>query len=116
MKNKIKKISVNLDLDTQWRVLETLMDEDGQKNITAYIVYLIYQEKKRREGLLEAPKRPVGRPKKVAEEEDTNRYPAPYEGGGAYTRQEWEAYFEFRNESVPPLPKPLSAEELKKYE
>jgi|TARA_R100001530_G_scaffold100538_1_gene69888 hypothetical protein len=111
-----KKISVNLDLATQWRELEILMEEDGQKNISAYIVYLIYQEKKRRAGLLQDPKRPVGRPKKVEEIEDSHKYPAPYKGGAPYSAKELKLYYEFRNEPIPPLPKPLTAEEIAKFD
>lgn len=111
-----KKISVNLDLETQWRELEILMEQDGQKNITSYIVYLIYQEKKRRAGLLPEPRRPVGRPKKIDEIEDTNQYPAPYKGGAPYSAQDLELYYDFRNVPMPPLPKPLTAEEISKFD
>jgi len=113
----IKKISLNLDIDTQLRVLETLMAEDGQTNLSAYIVYLIYQEKKRREGKTDTfgTKRPVGRPRKVEVEVDKNLYPAPYKGGAPYTAETLEQYYEFQKKEQPPLPKPLTNDEIAKY-
>jgi len=108
-----KRITITLD-EVQQRELEILMEEDGQTIFNAYFVYLIMQEKKRRGAPLEG-KRPVGRPKKEVPEEDTNLYPAPYKGGGAYTHDELEAWYAYRDKTMPPLPKPLTKEELKKY-
>lgn len=113
-KENKRRITITLD-DNQFRELEILMEEDGQNNFTYYFVYLIMQEKKRRNDPQVQAKRPVGRPPKAKVEEDTNRYPAPYKGGGAYTKDEWEAYFEFRKKEVPPLPKPLTKSQLEKY-
>ena len=105
--NKRRRIMLSLT-PVQFNELQILMAEDGQTNFTFYAVYLINQEKKRRAGAVEAPKRPVGRPKNKTEEEDKALYPAPYEGGGAYTKSDWEGYYEFRGEPVPPLPMPLT--------
>ena len=113
-KENKQRITITLD-DNQLRELEILMEEDGQTVFTTYFVYLIMQEKKRRVEGAPHIKRPVGRPKKEEVEEDTNMYPAPYEGGGAYTRLELEAWYAFRDKKMPPMPKPLTKEELKKY-
>ena len=110
-----RRITITLNTN-QYRNLQMLMSEDEQTNLTYYFIFLIQQEKKRREEEMVNRKKPVGRPKKETEEEDTNLYPAPYSGGGAYTKNDWIAWYEFRGQDVPPLPAPLNAEELKKYE
>jgi len=71
---------------------------------------------KRREDFVANIKRPVGRPKKIDEIEDTNQYPAPYKGGAPYSAQDLELYYDFRNVPMPPLPKPLTAEEISKFD
>ena len=110
-----KRITATLD-DNQFIELQKLMEQDGQKNFTFYFVYLIMQEKKRREDFVANIKRPVGRPKKIDEIEDTNQYPAPYKGGAPYSAQDLELYYDFRNVPMPPLPKPLTAEEISKFD
>jgi len=105
-----RRITITLNTN-QFRNLENLMNEDNQTNFTYYFIYLIQQEKRNRQEN-KTSKKPVGRPKK---EEDNNFYPAPYAGGGLYTREELEGYYEFRGEAVPPLPEPLTSEEKKKY-
>jgi len=110
-----RRVTLSLPLD-QYRELEILMEEDGQTNFTYYGIYLIQQEKKRRLEPVSTGKRPVGRPKLAVEEEDTNLYPAPYKGGGVYNKEDYEGYFTFRNQPIPPLPKPLTTKELEKYE
>lgn len=111
-----KRITIVLD-DNQERELEIIMEEDSQTNMTSYFIYLIMQEKKRRAGELTEAKRPVGRPKKVPEVEDTNKYPPPYKGGVPYSKEDWELYWHYRpKQETPPLPKPLTVEELKKWD
>lgn len=111
--NTRRKVTASLNPE-QFAELEALMKEDGQTNYTFYLVYLIKQEGKRREA--EKGKRAPGRPKK----EDTEEvfYPSPDPNGGRapYSKEDWEAYFTFRKEEVPPLPAPLTKEELKKWE
>jgi hypothetical protein len=102
-----RRVTLSLSLE-QFTELTLLMEEDGQDNFTFYAVYLINQEKKRRAEAVEAPKKAVGRPKKEKEDdEDPTLYPAPYDGGGTYTRAELESYYAFHNKPMPPLPKPV---------
>ena len=115
LKQARRRVTLSLNPD-QFRELEILMEEDGQTNFTFYIVFLILQEKKRRMEGIKTAKNPVGRPKTTVEAEDLNFYPAPYKGGAPYKRVDLEAYYDFRKEVMPPLPKPLTAEEIKKYE
>lgn len=110
-----RKISISFS-ESQFNDLVNIMEIDGQDNYTFYFAYLVNQEKKRKQNALEPKKRSVGRPKKQSEVVDDNKYPAPYSGGGIYTRDEWISYFEFRNEPVRQLPKPLTAEEIEKYQ
>lgn len=107
-----RRVTILLD-DNQFRELQILMEHSGMTSYTQYLIGLIYKEKHGELG--GGAKRPVGRPKKIDDQEDKTLYPAPYIGGGAYTRGDWEGYYEFRGLEVPPLPKPLTKEELKKY-
>lgn len=112
-KNERRRVTVSLD-PLQFAELESLMKEDGQTNYTFYYVYLVKQERNRRMEI--TTKRPVGRPKGTSNTlEDTNLYPAPYKGGGAYTKDDWIGYYEFRKEEVPPLPDPLTPAEIAKF-
>ena len=63
-------------LPLQYAELEALMLEDTQVNKTAFIVYLIAQEKKRREE--DKRKRGVGRPRNDDEEEEEQEEPRIY--------------------------------------
>lgn len=70
-------------LPLQYAELEALMLEDTQVNKTAFIVYLIAQEKKRREE--DKRKRGVGRPKGSTEDDGDDEtelaiypHPAPF--------------------------------------
>lgn len=110
MINERRRITITLNTN-QYRNLQNLMTEDAQTNLTYYFIFLIQQEKKRRDEDLLNKKKPVGRPKKD-EEEDLNKYPAPYKGGGVYTKADWISYFEFRGQTPEPLPKPLTAKQL----
>ena len=112
-----KRIIITLP-DGHDDLLEKLMRDDMETNQSAYMARFIVQETKRRMEVPANVKRAVGRPKKSDEVEDTNRYPAPYEGGGVYTALELGAWYEFDSKrgKMPPLPAPLSAKEIKKYE
>ena len=112
MNKEKRRITITLD-KVQEAELQSLMKEDGQTNLTFYYVYLVKQERNRRMEI--TTKRPVGRPKASEKVEDTNLYPAPYKGGGVYTREDWIGYYEFRKEEVPPLPDPLTPAEIAKY-
>ncbi len=109
-----KKIVVVLN-EKKEEALKEMMDDDLETNVSGYVGNLIVQEHKRRTANSEPGKRPVGRPKKEKDEEDTNLYPAPYKGGGAYTAVDWKAWYEFRGVTAPPLPEPLTPEEIEKF-
>jgi hypothetical protein len=104
-----KRILISLS-DLKRDALKEIMTEDLSENVSGYIGDLIVAEKKRRD-----QKKPVGRPRTYKESDTTIYYPPPYEGGGVYTKEELVSYYEFRNLPVPPLPKPLTEEELKKH-
>jgi hypothetical protein len=99
-----RKVTASLNLE-QYTDLETLMKEDGQTNLTFFIVFLINQEKKRRENT----KRPVGRPRKEDKEDEEEElwYPSPDGGTTLYDKDELEAYYHYRNQPMPPLPAPV---------
>lgn len=110
--NKKRKITASLN-EEQFADFEMLMAEDKQDNISFYFAYLINQEVKRRAELKE--KRSPGRPPKK-EDEDVY-YPAPYEGGAPYKLVDLKAYYDFRKQPLPdPLPRPLTKEELAKWD
>lgn len=110
MTRKILRISLKPE---QNDLLEKLMADVHQTNKSAFIVYLLANEEKARENVI--VKRAVGRPKK--EEEETIYYPAPYEGGAPYDKPAFEAYYAFRKQPLPdPMPKPLTKEELQKWD
>ena len=106
--SKSKRLIITIN-DLQQEALAELMKADLETNMSAYVGRLIIQEKLKREQ--DKGKRSVGRPKK--EDEEELYYPAPYEGGGVYTKNDWEGYYNFRNKPVAPLPPPLTKEELK---
>lgn len=107
-----RKVILSLN-DAQFADLKALMEEDNQDNFTFYGVYLIQQEKKRREA--ENNKRPVGRPKK--EEVEDLWYPSPDpKSSMPYREGELAGYYEIRKQVMPPLPKPLTKEELKEWD
>jgi hypothetical protein len=101
-----RKVTASLSID-QHAELEKLMKEDGQTNLTFFIAYLINQEKKKREQ--ERNRKPVGRPKKDEDDEPEEDlwYPSPDGGTSLYTKDEWEAYYIYRNMQVPALPPPV---------
>lgn len=99
--------------DDQFADLQALMREDKQDNFTFYGVFLIQQEKKRRE--VERSKVGRGRPKQEVTE--TLYYPCPYdENIYPYTMSELEGYYALRKEEVPKDLKPLTKEELRKFD
>lgn len=114
---KTKRLMLNLDENKQ-NALTYIMNEDMETNMTGYIGRLIVKEYKNKKS-----KRSVGRPKNEAitnngEKNDDNKnlkYPAPYDGGMPYTEPELESYYAFHNEEMPVLPKPLTKEEMKKW-
>jgi len=107
-----RKVVLSLN-EAQFADLEALMKEDMQDNFTFYGVFLIQQEKKRRE--LEKSKVGRGRPKK--DEPEILYYPCPYDANVyPYTREELEGYYQLRKEEVPADAKPLTKEELKKFD
>ena len=112
MTKKGKRVIITLN-NLQEKALIDMMKEDLETNRSSYVGRLITQEYVKRTKVVE--KRPVGRPKKEVEVEDKNMYPAPYEGGVPFSRQDFEMYYEFRNQEIPPLPDPLTEAELKKY-
>lgn len=98
--------------EEQFKDLEALMREDKQDNFTYYGVFLIQQEKKRRDS--ERNKVGRGRPKKEAEEE--LYYPCPYDPESfPYTMSELTGYYQIRKEEVPKDIKPLTKAELQKW-
>lgn len=106
-----KKLIITLN-DIKLKALNELMKADMETNKSAYVGRLITQEVIRRSE--EAKKRGVGRP--VKEKEEDLYYPAPYEGGAPYKKEDWLNYFAFRKEPAPELPEPLTKEELKKWD
>lgn len=107
-----RKVVASLNPE-QFAVLDGLMKEDKQDNFTFYIAYLAMQERKRRDE--ESKKRGVGRPK--AGKEEILYYPSPDKNVSyPYTEDELRGYYDMRKEPMPPLPAPLSKEELKKYD
>jgi hypothetical protein len=109
---KTKRIIITLD-ETKERALSFIMSEDMETNVSGYLGRLIVEKFKDRQG--SSGKKLVGRPKKTVADDDTNLYPAPYKGGGAYTRSDLEGWYEFRGLPVPDLPAPLTAEEIAKF-
>lgn len=107
-----RKVTMSFTED-QFKDLEDLMKEDKQDNFTYYGVFLIQQEKKRR--LAEQTKRSPGRPRK--DEPEVFYYPCPYDPEVyPYTKEEIEGYYALRKQEVPADLKPLSKEELKKWD
>jgi len=100
MTRKILRLSLKPD---QNALLERLMSEVHQTNKSAFIVYLLANEEMSRR------KPRAGRPKKEDSDEEFDGelwYPSPDGGTTLYTKDEWEAYFLYRNQPVPPLPPP----------
>lgn len=106
-----RKVTMSFTED-QFADLEALMREDKQDNFTYYGVFLIQQEKKRRDGERNKPK--AGRPKK--EDEVIEFYPCPYNPESyPYTMSELTGYYQIRHEEVPKDIKPLTKVELQKW-
>ena len=85
-----------------------------QENMSQYFGMMIAELTKWRE---EGKTRRVGRPKK--EDQEVVYYPSPDTKHGnryPYTKDELEAYYMFHKEPMPPLPEPLTKEELLKWE
>jgi hypothetical protein len=111
-KTQVLKFLVSIN-DAQAEALQTLMEEDMQENRSQYIGMLITEVYKNRRKVEE--KRPVGRPKK--EKEEVEWYLAPYDPEAPpYTMEDLQAYYSFRKQEVPKNLKPLTKEELKKWE
>ena len=112
---KRRKVTASLNPD-QFADLEALMKEDGQTNLTFFVVYLINQEKKRRSEVI--TKKPVGRPKK--EDEVIVYYPSPdlkFGNRNPYTKEAYQAYCIAHKQPMPdPMPEPLTKEELAKWD
>lgn len=107
-----RKVVLSLN-EEQFADLEALMKEDKQDNFTYYGVYLIQQEKKRRE----AERAKVGRGRPRKEEQEVVYYPCPFDDSVfPYTMAEIEGYYALRKEEVPANLKPLTKEELKKFD
>ena len=106
-----RKVTMSLT-EEQFKDLDELMKEDKQDNFTFYGVFLIQQEKKRREN--ERSKVGRGRPKKEGEEDkEVLYYPAPYDPEAPpYTMDDLEAYYSFSNQKVPEQPRPFTKEDL----
>lgn len=105
-----RKVILSLN-EAQFADLQALMVEDNQDNFTFYGVYLIQQEKKRREA--DRTRRPVGRPKKEEEKEEyyaNPENPKQY----PYTMSELIGYYQIRNKKVPEGLNPIPTEELSK--
>ena len=99
--------------EEQFKDLEALMREDKQDNFTYYGVFLIQQERKRRDG----ERSKVGRGRPTKEKDETQYFPCPYDANVyPYTMSELEGYYALRKEEVPKDVRPLTREELKKFD
>lgn len=107
-----RKVTMSFTED-QFKDLEALMREDKQDNFTYYGVFLIQQERKRRD----AERSKVGRGRPTKEKEVIDYYPCPYDANVfPYTLAELEGYYQLRKEEVPKDVRPLTKEELKKFD
>jgi hypothetical protein len=106
------KVSVNR---VQYDALMQLMEEDMQDNVAQYFGLLIAEVTRNREAL--KAKKPSGRPSKKDDDGDKVYYNAPYDKNAPpYTMSELEAYYTFRKETVPEGLKPLTKEQLSKWD
>ena len=105
-KQKNRRIAITLSPEAT-KILDALMAEDLQTNQSGFFVRLLADEQKRR--VMDRAKRPVGRPKKEAEDDDWEKEPKIFDhpdtfmnAGRKIGRTELITYYKMRNETIPP--------------